>query len=370
MMTLFIVLLYSFVDICYSIDNFFATPIDKMGRSFAIRPTFKEYGKSMALSVDLQGDHSVIAEKFNKREYFNNFTVKGSIEVEEKEKRIKAEILMSDIIFPKWDITGKNFMIYYGDFESDVLSLSYNSKKRKDSLINNLYDSKLINRYMFSFIKRDDSDMLYFGNPLEELKNKKNKGYCRIRENKWMCRMINVYMNNKAVNKKYKAIFDTNVLGFLIPKTLFYFFDEMFFNAMMNKKRCIYDNMYGHNFYLCDCGVMKDFPEISFGIGNYVYTLTAEDLFFHFEDFCVFSGEVHNVDDTVVLGTYFINQFDMEFNFETKEITLSANRDIIKENEKENEINEEETQYIIMCTTIILLFCESLYLIFIKNKII
>ena len=81
MVKLFIVLLYSFVDICYNIDNFFATPIDKMGRSFAIRPTFKKYGKSMAFSVDLQGDHSVIAEKYNKRENFNNFTVKGSIEV-------------------------------------------------------------------------------------------------------------------------------------------------------------------------------------------------------------------------------------------------------------------------------------------------
>lgn len=366
MMKLFIVML-CIVYKCYSIgDPFFATPIDKMGRSFSINPKFRMYQKSLPFSVDLQGDYSTIASKFNNRENFKNFTSKGGIELE---KKINAEILMSDIIFPNWDITGKNFMIYYGDFESDVLSLSYNSIYRKDSLINNLYDSKLINRYMFSFITRDRSDLLYFGNPLEELKNKKNKGYCKIRENKWMCRMINVYMNDKAVNKKYKAIFDTKVLGLLIPKTLFYFFDEMFFNTMTNKKRCNYDKMYNHNFYLCDCGIMKEFPDISFGIGNYVYTLTKEDLFFHFEDFCVFSVEVHNMDDTVVLGTYFINQFDMEFNYETKIITLSSNKDIIKLNEKENEINEEELQLSCMCITIIILLFMSIYLIiFIKRK--
>ena len=71
-----------------------------------------------------------------------------------------------------------------------------------------------------------------------------------------------------------------------------------------------------------------------------------------------------------MLGTYFINQFDIEFNYETNVITLSANRDIIQVNEKENEINEEEIQYIIMCITIIILVFTSLYLIGIKNKII
>ena len=343
--------------------SFFSVPLDTLGSGYSILTNFLNYNSSIKFYINIQSDISTITERFTKREEYSNFTSLGRSSITDNYSK-HAEILQNTIIFPSTEVSSKDFKILFGQFNDNDLALSYNTINDKDSLINNLYRNKLIKDKIFSFNKME-GNVLYFGKPIN---SKKYSGNCKIRNNKWACQMINVYVGDQSYNKKSNVIFDPKVLGIYIPDPFFKWLDNIFFNEKKKTKACSYENFYEHYFYLCDCKTSKQFPDLHFGIGNYIYTMTYRDLFFTYEEFCVFGMENLRRND-FIFGTYFIKLFDIEFNFDSKKITFSTNNNIIQFNEKENEINEEVLQFSIICFIIILLGSFIIYFLCIIYKI-
>ena len=359
---LFIMILFvSLIDKGNQSNSFFSVPLDTLGSGYSIITNFLNYNSSIKFYINIQADISTLTARFTKREEYSNFTSLGPSSITDNFSK-HAEILQNTIILST-EVLSKDFNLLFGQFDDNDLALSYNTIKDKDSLINNLYRNKLIKDKVFSFNKME-RDVLYFGKPINE---KKYSGNCKIRNNQWACQMINVYVGAQSYNAKSNVVFDPKVFGIYIPDPFFKWLDDIFFKAQKKTKACSYENFYEHYFYLCDCKSSKQFPDLHFGIGNYIYTMTHRDLFFPYEDFCVFGMENLRRND-FIFGTYFIKLFDIEFNFDSKRITFSTNNNIIKYNEKENEINEEVLQFSIICFTIILLAIFIIYFLCIIYK--
>lgn len=340
--------------------SFFFIPLDTIGSGYSIRAYFLNFNSSIKFYINIQTDLTTVTERFSKREEYANFTSLGQSTIKDNYSK-NAEILQNTMIFPSTEVLIKDVQFLFGQLDNNELALSYNTLNIKDSFINNLYNNKLIKEKIFSFNKVE-SDVLYFGKPTNEINKRKYSGDCKIRNNKWACQMINVYIGDQSYNSKSNVILDPKVLGIYIPEPFFKWLDNIFFKEQKKNKSCSYENFYEHYFYFCDCNTSKNFPDLHFGIGNYIYTMTHNDLFFIYEDYCIFGMETVQRSD-FIFGTYFIKLFDIEFNFDSKRITFATDNNIIEFNKRENEINNEELQFSIMCFMIILLGISIIYLL-------
>ena len=109
---------------------------------------------------------------------------------------------------------------------------------------------------------------------------------------------------------------------------------------------------------ICNCGILKKFPNITFAIGNYLYSVPPESLFFYFEDFCILNIE-KNTEDYFVLGTTFLKLFDVNFHFDQQTITFSSNDTLIQLNPFESDVSElkEQINTCIICIIFLVFGC-------------
>lgn len=338
-------------------STFFSTPLLRAATSYSIRAFPKGYKTSITFYIDFQEDISRVTSKFCNLDSFPEAKRIGEEKVKINKESYDSLKLSNTFIFPNWNSTVKNIIFHYGNFSDNYFSLSYKSGKNPESFINVLYNEKKISERTFSFIKVYE-DLLYFGRPLDDHKNKKFEGYCKIKKDKWGCNIINVYLGDYPLQYKNYGLFDTRTLTILVPPRFIKDLDTHVFGKLFEKNQCSYDAFYTHYVYICNCGIINKFPNITFAIGNYLYSISSEKLFFYFEDFCLLNIE-KNTEDYFVLGTTFLKLFDVNFHFDQQTITFSSNDTLIQLNPFESEVGEltEQINICIICIIFLIFGC-------------
>lgn len=353
----------SFIFYCYFLlinkvlTTFFSTPLLRHATSYSIRILPKGFQTSMTFYIDFHEDVSRVASKLCELDLFTEAKRLGDDKVKINKETYNSLKLLNTFIFPNWNVTVKNIIFHYGNFSDTFISLSYKSGKNPESFINVLYNENMIKERMFSFIKVNE-DLLYFGRPLDELKNKKFEGYCKIKKDNWGCNIINVYLGDYPLQYKNYALFDTRTLTILVPPKFIKDLETHIFGKLFDRNQCNYDTFYTHDVYICNCGILKKFPNITFAIGNYLYSVPPESLFFYFEDFCILNIE-KNTEDYFVLGTTFLKLFDVNFHFDQQTITFSSNDTLIQLNPFESDVSElkEQINTCIICIIFLVFGC-------------
>ena len=213
------------------------------------------------------------------------------------------------------DIININNEIYYNfDFilvtemdnnltESGVLGLklgkTFIDTIDRTNFIYQLKQKGIINNYYFSIIyKNENEGKLYIGAPLYDILKNKYDIYNYIQVNSIYdskfgildlfsfeidCVYIDNYLINNS-NEKIVSVFDIESYFYLAGNSFREFYEERFFNKLIDNKKYIKNspNQTGLTFFICDFDInLNNFPSINLYIKtmNYNFTLDKNDLF-------------------------------------------------------------------------------------------
>ena len=269
------------------------------------------------------------------------------------------------------DIININNEIYYNfDFilvtemdnnltESGVLGLklgkTFIDTIDRTNFIYQLKQKGIINNYYFSIIyKNENEGKLYIGAPLYDILKNKYDIYNYIQVNSIYdskfgildlfsfeidCVYIDNYLINNS-NEKIVSVFDIESYFYLAGNSFREFYEERFFNKLIDNKKCIKNspNQTGLTFFICDFDInLNNFPSINLYIKtmNYNFTLDKNDLFYKNGNKLFFILGFLNYYEKILLGKYFFKKYPTTFNQESKKIGFYINNNL-KDNKKRN----------------------------------
>lgn len=320
-----------------------------------------------AFLIDLQEDNTIFNTSFYKEVKLTRSKYKGTKIINKNGENKEYPIYSNILIFRTISRYLDDFTYIYDELSNNIFSLSYNSINDKYSVINTLYNKKMIDERSFMLIGNN----FYAGTPPAGSYNTSSKGECSIIDNKWSCQIKNIYLNNESTNSKYKAVFDSKITRIVAPLKFFKNLEKIFFEPMKKKNYCFYNKLKEGWYYLCYCGTYEIFPKIQIGIGNYIYEIDQQYLFYLSEGFCYFKIEKNeNInDDKFIFGANFLNLFNIKFDFDNKKISFYHNgKGKIYLNNLE--IDDRYLQLIIYCIDIFMLSTFTLIILLIKLKLI
>ena len=299
------------------------------------------------------------------------------------------------------DIININNEIYYNfDFilvtemdnnltESGVLGLklgkTFIDTIDRTNFIYQLKQKGIINNYYFSIIyKNENEGKLYIGAPLYDILKNKYDIYNYIQVNSIYdskfgildlfsfeidCVYIDNYLINNS-NEKIVSVFDIESYFYLAGNSFREFYEERFFNKLIDNKKCIKNspNQTGLTFFICDFDInLNNFPSINLYIKtmNYNFTLDKNDLFYKNGNKLFFILGFLNYYEKILLGKYFFKKYPTTFNQDSKKIGFYINNNL-KDNKKRKEyffIN-----FILLILILIILIFIFFYLFRLINK--
>lgn len=348
-------------------SKFIQNKLSNFDSYYSINFGVEDVSTSFVFRLDLQGDNTIFGTSFYKDVKLTRSKYKGSKTINKNGENKEYSIYSNILIFPTISRYLDDFTYIYDELSDNILSLSYNSINDKHSFINTLYNKKMIDERSFILI----GDNFFVGKPPIGTYNTSNKGECSIIDDKWSCKIKNIYLNNESTHSKYKAVFDSKVTRLVAPLKFFKNLEKLYFEPMMKKYYCFYNKLRDGWYYLCYCGTNIKFPKIQFGIGDYIYEIDQQYLFFLSEGYCYFRIEKNEDinDDKFIFGANFLNLFNIKFDFDNKKISLYPNG---KGNIYLNnlEIDDEYLQFIICNIEISLLTTFTLIIMMIKLQLI
>ena len=205
------------------------------------------------------------------------------------------------------------------------------------SIVYMLYDKGTINHLSFAFLVSQPlqySDVtMYFGGVPKEVLSNKLKGSCKVDNSKltWSCKLNNIIIGNvtnplHVISNNDYSYFNSIHQAIYTPE---WFFSETIENVFLKepiaKGACRIKKDDVSTTYLCDYEVVKTLNDISFQFDDYVYYIDKHYLFDcrTLSSSCILLLQKHsNIKDYWVIGVTFMRNFDMEFDYEDKEIRL------------------------------------------------
>ena len=251
-------------------------------------------------------------------------------------------------ISPKVNL--KSYPYYYlkyytNNFNTNLESLpfAYKFNDESFSLTHQLYKKKLISRLSFSLVNMNTAQKsLVFGKPPSIIDTKKESANLNVKSqyNTWGSDLSYIFIDrvsylskNTYYKNKYYSFFDTGISGMLVPTDFYNFLMENVFKKYIETKQCG-NVLFSEQFYfVCDNDVVDKIPDLIFVFENKGLRIKSKYLFSKMgqnSDFLISKNTV--MENTFILGTSFISEFDTIFDYENNKISFFSNTQIEKIN--------------------------------------
>ena len=261
-----------------------------------------------------------------------------------------------------------NFNFYlFNEKEKNILAFSPLIKEERYSLVYSLLLDKKIDQAKFGIIKKNflERELIIGGFP-EEITQKKKSLQCKIIPGRsWSCRLKKIYFGNKVFDNVDKSSFQTNVHSIIAPKNFYEYMIKEYFEEKIKDNLCSLSS----EFIECYCSKIKNFPGISFLFENILFELDETDLFISFEKKCRFIVEKNEKDNKWIFGISFIQKYDIEFDYNSGNITFFTDNEVSFVN---GIYKEKKNKNFVISIIIVLeysLFLFMIYSIYIKLRI-
>lgn len=344
-------------------------------RTYDIQIAIPDIINYISLEIDLLNKFSYFAIQRFTKEYKDTLHVISEKDITIHQKEQKASLIQFDLHFFQSSLSIKpiNFYMFHETLTDsyDALSLSFDFNDENESLVQLMYNKKIIKKKSFALLHENKNKCtLYFG-VFPMFNYYQYKGQCLIQNNEWSCQLhqIILHCNNDKIwsyqnTKSYTAKFQTRHRELYVPKHFFdYLLHQVFGDAF--KQGYCYINIKLQ--LLCSLGYLKElFNGMSFVFDGFTVTMKIEDLYIvngKNEIFMIQMNE--NNRNEFEFGVDFLKHFDLYFNYEDKSITFYTNFPIIK---REGGVNEESQVDVvkIIIINIIELVASSILLIITK----
>ena len=242
-------------------------------------PYYKEqYGYSIFLMMGARSEHI----NFKLDMTLNETNINNN--VSEKELKSKKEYLPSlfsgEVIIPFLEPSGRIYVqakinsFYYflnknSNIQKNVLGLGFHFEDKNLSLINRLYEKKVIDEFSFGFyhtIKNENS--FFIGGFPKDLTNNKTIVNLQVNEkNKnWGCKLNKIIINEYQYFNDDYSFFHTNIHYVLVPVKFHRFLNDLFFSDALQKKTCFY--VKEDNNLRCQCEEFEKIEKFYFVFGK------------------------------------------------------------------------------------------------------
>lgn len=240
------------------------------------------------------------------------------------------------------------------------------------SIVHNLYKQGNITHLSFAFFvsehKSYSDGTLYFGGVPSLAIVNKQKGSCKVNNvhSTWSCQLNNIIIGN--VTQPTFMIHNSNYSYFnpihgeiYIPEWFFTNVVEMIIlKEFIRNGTCVIRRKNDVSLYACDYNVIEKISDISFQFDEFVFHVDKY-MFFNCDVVfkCTFLLQTHlAVKDHWVFGTMFMRNYDMEFDYEDKEIRFytssnkTFNSTIIRGDIKNSLMKENYSNLIRKCLSV------------------
>jgi hypothetical protein len=230
---------------------------------------------------------------------------------------------------------------YYDDFEYNAL---------KFSIIDRLYDEKLITRKLFTQKYTDDKKgLMVIGDMPEEILNDMgNYGYCpaikskgKLKNPRWECILkatfygySNENLSSGNLQKiETEALFDTGTNLILVPLNYLKNLFTTYFKDLANRGDCKLSG--GEDaFYSIICSRYANLfslPPLNFIFGDWILRMNTLELFYRYPDNTIRFGLVSNLEMNMwIFGEPLLKKFHMVFDKDNDQIGFYGTEDKFK----------------------------------------
>lgn len=268
---------------------------------------------------------------------------------------------------------------------TSVLGLGYQFENENFSIVHQLKKQMFIDKLIFTIDLEtnslDNKGKIYFGGTPSELITRKNKATCRVSDSyiSWGCqlkKMIISYRNKTQNIPVFQyAHFQNCQPALILPQYLMEQISEtFFFREVIQKGLCKFILNESWNYITCSKEVIDNSYDaktsIKFDFDGYIFSLNLNQLFYCNNVAC--SSNFYSIPlqygDQIILGSTFLNQYIVEYDYEDKSISFYSDYIFPYEIDHENKI-----LFSLIIIIILLLFIPSIinvYLIKVKAPLI
>ena len=305
----------------------------------------------------LQDIHSNVKKIENK--YDPNYSTTAMvnhtlIEVKLDEEKILKGYTVEDRVYIK------NTLLFKGIFLSVVESNHYEDEgmigmgymgsnfEQRSSFINQLYTNEIIYHRVFtqSFSENDRGTISFGEIPKEIINNYKKYGRCPAlnkaingkyyKNRKWECLVNGIYFGD-VYNETYILNLNNDRVSFfsfrkraLIPKEIFDYFEENYFNEFIESKKCERAIVGKYDTIKCKKKII-DAPKINIIYGDWVMSLPADKLFTYKKETQSFEFLFYHKKgfEGWSLGRPVVSLFHMVYDYDNHEIGFYSENNVL-----------------------------------------
>ena len=265
---------------------------------------------------------------------------KGEMTMYLREGEVKGELYEDKFFFDEDKasmnvINNLNYIVYRNNgleiIDPSVLAFAFKVNKENYSLTHLLKNKGTIDKRQFGIEKDINGGCIYLGGFPDEyvINDSVSKFKVQTRRGLWEIPLSYIYIGNISYvyenvyyENEYNAIMATGTKNILAPKQFYqkyiidYYLKEYIGNNTCSKKD------YGNYDITCKCDDIRYLEAISFIFGNKQFTFTYEDLFYTFEQLCLFAIVQNTKDDEWKFGLTFLLKYKTLFDYDSKSISF------------------------------------------------
>ena len=252
----------------------------------------------------------------------------------------KCELISDSVIFENVNFTLHNFNFYLlekGTNIYDSFAFAFKPETPEQSLTHLLYNSKQISSLSFGLTSiYNKGGNVYFGGFPDKIRSKHPFNITIpivLNSNFWEIELYAITFNKTTkngnehltINQNNKILFQSVHNYIYAPKNIIKYLNNSFFDELVTNNICDYHPTLHH--FTCDCYAVNDFPQIKFVL-TYKRTVLflGKTLFYDRvldNSYCEFLIKENLIDPfNWEIGNAFLENHFVEFNYDTKTITL------------------------------------------------
>ena len=328
-------------------------PIIKAGinyerSKFSLNTSMKQNNNSYLIPINLQSNISfyiTLVDELKTENFVRN-----------EEVKIDSQSYIGYLNYDNITIEDVSIPLYYYGLSREIrvpysllgFTFALSPLNESFSIVHQLYNSKKINKKIFTFIPYDShrGEIVIGDIPFYATKNK-YESECKVKRERWGCELNSIYFeyegqDNKLfqMNKTYTFLLQTTVSEIFAPEEFITFLKDTLFKKYLENGQCEFEtnSNNNHKTFLCNYSYrfFESFPSsIHFVIGDYDFTIPKSKLF-SVDSFAYYRDEdevkyfIFNIysmknstgygSDVWIFGKMFLLEFTTTFDYDNKKI--------------------------------------------------
>ena len=319
------------------------------------RILFEKEHNSKIFEIDLNSTYSFATPMFYKKTSYSEIIETGKMSTRSNNDT-PYELIKEEVRLPDRNLYVKDFFFYYIDNHNvkkyDSLGFGYKVLDNRTHIIYNLFNQNLIDELSLGITRiHKQNGYIHLGGFPDSFPLRPYSFTCQVNQimPNWGCIIKDIYLNDTVFHNKYHSYFQMGNRGIAAPIEYFAFLTEQIFKEAYDNKRCqSSDLIFGY--IICDCEYFKT-KNFSFSviINNYKLTIPSETLYDKLNANCLFKIMRNGNEDAWILDNVYMDNFDIEFHYDTGEITFYSDQPFqsLIENKENRKVNKSIFEIII-----------------------